>query len=269
MKSVFLAVVVAVAPALSWAIDSPGEAYRDAYRVLVEARQAEYGKNNNLAWQRYLEARKLFEAIQRNYPGWSAEDVAAQVRACAAGSENAAPLMVRELDKSIRELKIFSARMDTLKTQKLSELKQADWEQDFIYNRIEKLVLDYARRRAAVAGGAVGAKGEKPTAEGEELVAALEEAALTRGEITPRVDSDNDGLTDEEEIELGTDPNDPDTDKDGFYDGDEVVRGYNPLDASDHPEVDEVENYYESNVNREEGKRRRVIRGTEESEEER
>jgi hypothetical protein len=251
MKLVFLAVIVAVAPALSWAIDSSGEAYRDAYHALVEARQAEHGKNNDLAWQRYLEARKLFEAIQRNYPGWSAEAVAAQVRACAAGSEKAAPLMVRELDQSIRELRIFSARMDELKVQKLSALKQADWEYDFINDRIEKLVRDYARTVGGVAGGAEEARGERPTAEEEELAAALEEVASTPGEIAPGVDSDNDGLTDDEEIEFGTDPNDPDTDNDGFYDGDEVELGYDPLDASDHPEVDEVEDYDESNVNRE------------------
>lgn len=65
-------------------------------------------------------------------------------------------------------------------------------------------------------------------------------------------DSDNDGLSDAEEINLGTDihktdtdndklfdreevyvyktdPLDPDTDKDGFMDGEEVLKGYNPL----------------------------------------
>jgi len=36
-------------------------------------------------------------------------------------------------------------------------------------------------------------------------------------------DSDNDGLTDSEENELGTDPNDPDTDDDGLTDGEEVL----------------------------------------------
>jgi len=32
-------------------------------------------------------------------------------------------------------------------------------------------------------------------------------------------DSDGDGLSDEEEAEIGTDPNNPDTDGDGFSDG--------------------------------------------------
>ena len=43
-------------------------------------------------------------------------------------------------------------------------------------------------------------------------------------------DSDNDGLTDDEEKELGTDPNKADTDGDGINDGDEVDGSKNPFD---------------------------------------
>jgi hypothetical protein len=253
MKLIFLAMIMAVAPALSRASDSPEEAYRDAYHVLREAQQAEYKKDNDLAWQRYLEARKLFEAIQRDYPAWHAEGVVAQASSCAAGSAKTAPLIVRELDQSIRELKLFSASMDELKTQKLSASQQADWEYKFIYDRIEKLVLDYARQREETAKGAEE-KGRRPTVEEEQVALRLEELGLAPGEADQltSIDSDNDGLTDQEEIEHGTDPDDPDTDNDGFYDGDEVELGYDPLDASDHPEVDEVEDYDESNVNWEE-----------------
>lgn len=44
-------------------------------------------------------------------------------------------------------------------------------------------------------------------------------------------DTDNDGLTDQQEIIYGTDLNNPDTDGDGFKDGDEVKNGYNPKGA--------------------------------------
>ena len=44
-------------------------------------------------------------------------------------------------------------------------------------------------------------------------------------------DSDNDGLTDEEEENLGTDPNNADTDGDGLSDGEESTLGTNPNDA--------------------------------------
>ncbi len=43
------------------------------------------------------------------------------------------------------------------------------------------------------------------------------------------VDTDKDGLSDELELQLGTDPNNPDTDGDGYTDGEEVANGYNPL----------------------------------------
>ena len=42
-------------------------------------------------------------------------------------------------------------------------------------------------------------------------------------------DRDKDGLSDDLEKRLGTDPNNPDTDGDGFSDGDEVKNYYNPL----------------------------------------
>jgi len=43
------------------------------------------------------------------------------------------------------------------------------------------------------------------------------------------VDSDNDGLTDEEEKIYGTDPEKADTDGDGYSDWEELEKGYNPL----------------------------------------
>ena len=47
----------------------------------------------------------------------------------------------------------------------------------------------------------------------------------------PAVDSDGDGLTDDEETLLGTDPNNPDSDGDDINDADEVVNGTNPNNA--------------------------------------
>jgi hypothetical protein len=50
-------------------------------------------------------------------------------------------------------------------------------------------------------------------------------------------DSDGDGLSDEEEIALGTDPFNPDTDGDGYPDGLEVALGSNPLDPKSIPDI--------------------------------
>lgn len=46
-------------------------------------------------------------------------------------------------------------------------------------------------------------------------------------------DSDGDGLSDGDEVDLGTDPLDPDSDGDGIPDGDEVAIGTDPLDPTD------------------------------------
>lgn len=63
------------------------------------------------------------------------------------------------------------------------------------------------------------------------------------------VDSDNDGRTDEQELQVGTDPNNPDTDGDGLTDGDETFKyGTNPLDRDtdrdSYPDGQEVKNGY-------------------------
>ncbi|PJB19680.1 hypothetical protein CO115_02395, partial [Candidatus Falkowbacteria bacterium CG_4_9_14_3_um_filter_36_9] len=42
------------------------------------------------------------------------------------------------------------------------------------------------------------------------------------------IDTDNDGLTDQEEVYYGTDIKNPDSDNDGYADGEEVKKGFNP-----------------------------------------
>ena len=49
------------------------------------------------------------------------------------------------------------------------------------------------------------------------------------------VDSDEDGLSDDDEIALGTDPQIADSDGDGYSDGAEDNSFTDPLDPSDHP----------------------------------
>ncbi len=51
-------------------------------------------------------------------------------------------------------------------------------------------------------------------------------------------DTDGDGLSDADEVERGTDPLDEDTDGDGYSDFDEVADGSSPTDANDAPAPD-------------------------------
>jgi hypothetical protein len=62
------------------------------------------------------------------------------------------------------------------------------------------------------------------------------------------VDTDSDGLTDIEELLIGTDPRNPDTDSDGMSDGWEVDHGFDPLtpDATNDFDSDGLLNYYEN-----------------------
>jgi hypothetical protein len=56
------------------------------------------------------------------------------------------------------------------------------------------------------------------------------------GSYPNKKDSDDDGLSDGDEVNLyGTDPNDVDSDDDGYYDGAEVAAGSNPTNASVTP----------------------------------
>ncbi|MBS4033286.1 MAG: hypothetical protein KGZ85_02370 [Ignavibacterium sp.] len=58
-----------------------------------------------------------------------------------------------------------------------------------------------------------------------------DEEELTLGTSINNTDTDSDGLFDFEEVKIyGTDPLNPDTDGDGYLDGEEVKAGYNPLD---------------------------------------
>lgn len=59
-------------------------------------------------------------------------------------------------------------------------------------------------------------------------LAAINDQAKTKVVI----DSDNDGLSDNEETLYGTNSRNPDTDSDGYSDGVEVKSGYNPLKAA-------------------------------------
>lgn len=67
------------------------------------------------------------------------------------------------------------------------------------------------------------------------LMACGPEEPIDTGTYDPAADPDGDGLTNQEEEDLGLDNRNPDTDGDGFTDGDEVKANTSPSDAEDYP----------------------------------
>jgi pyruvate/2-oxoglutarate dehydrogenase complex dihydrolipoamide acyltransferase (E2) component len=68
-----------------------------------------------------------------------------------------------------------------------------------------------------------------------EAQARLREAEVTLRPSEEEADTDQGGLTDGEEVELGTDPHAPDSDGDGFRDGVEIAAESDPLEAQSVP----------------------------------
>ena len=69
------------------------------------------------------------------------------------------------------------------------------------------------------------------------LVACGEKDSDPPDEPDTPVDTDGDGINDDDEATLGTDPENPDSDGDGFLDGDELETG-DPLDCASVPDGD-------------------------------
>jgi hypothetical protein len=65
----------------------------------------------------------------------------------------------------------------------------------------------------------------------------------------PNDDPDHDGLTNIQEYQLGTNPNNPDSDGDGINDGVEVAAGTDPLDSGSYPAYI-VDDFYSDRIDR-------------------
>ena len=116
---------------------------------------------------------------------------------------------------------------------------------DEVLGEIAEFIVAQATPEAAVATEApVEATATAPVVEATETPAPAVEATEPVAEATETpaadatdtdvVDTDGDGLTDDDEANvLGTYPTEADTDGDGAFDGDEVVAGTDPLDPAD------------------------------------
>lgn len=97
-------------------------------------------------------------------------------------------------------------------------------------------VVDSANssHKSAEATVSITVEDTRPDSDGDGL---SDERELEIGTDPQNADSDSDGITDGDELELGTDPNESDTDGDGTSDGDELAAGTDPNDASSRPDT--------------------------------
>jgi len=77
--------------------------------------------------------------------------------------------------------------------------------------------------------------------DGAEVSSGMDPVTPNEGDETFDADPDGDGLTNEEEMQLGTDRNDADTDGDGVSDGAEWRQGSDPLDPTDSSPRDGID----------------------------
>ncbi len=124
--------------------------------------------------------------------------------------------------------------------------------------------------------------GIKIIATNESIVLDEEDNLTQTAPIAFMIDSDEDGLPDDMEKRLGTDPFKADTDEDGHDDGEEVKNGYNPLGKGDlekklspiekammenkplgHPitEGEEMENFFVKNISNAEDAHGNLVEG--------
>ncbi|MFH1508632.1 MAG: hypothetical protein ABIE68_00470 [bacterium] len=72
---------------------------------------------------------------------------------------------------------------------------------------------------------------EDGISDGEEVANNSDPLKVTK-ELSTELDEDGDGLTYDEEMAYGTDPKLPDSDYDGYYDGIEIATGHSPISAN-------------------------------------
>lgn len=107
---------------------------------------------------------------------------------------------------------------------------------NFLYNKDKKIIYSIGKNYNDDGGGNIDKKWylmDDPSFSYDFTTTQLNEniTKKTSEEKNDNIsaDKDNDGLPDEEEIKLGTNPEKSDTDGDGYTDGEEVSNGYDPF----------------------------------------
>ncbi len=79
MKMRICAAAALALAAAAGAVVGPEQGYREAYRLVREAKMADYRGNAELAAWKWNEARRLLQRISRDFPEWNREAVLSQL----------------------------------------------------------------------------------------------------------------------------------------------------------------------------------------------
>lgn len=218
------------------AVVTPEQLYRETHHLVWEAKMADSRGDAELAARKWHEARLRLQRLAQEFPDWNREKVLEQFGEAAQGLRKASPSAATSLGLMVDETRGLAEGIAGMDGMKVSMAKQMEWEKKKLLD-IEKYARIFARSENArrILGIAEGealtladirrAEEEAqptPTPEPPTQLEDEEGEEETEGEGVTEVDSDDDGLTDIEERELGTNPIDADTDNDGLNDGQEV-----------------------------------------------
>jgi len=295
------AAALALAASAAGAVVGPEQGYRHAYRLVREAKMADYRGNAELAASKWDEARRLLQKISRDFPDWNRKIVLSQLGEVTRSLRTAPVADLGSFEMMIVEMRGVAEDLAELDGRKVALATQMEWEKKKLkeiegsardFNRIEhaRRILELDRdapvtladiRRAEDGRSASASELAAWPFESEEwdetlgldiddlsglegldlevdlndLDALAPESADLSGVIEEQaleLDTDDDGLLDLEELELGTDLNDPDSDNDGLLDGQEVNdHDTDPIDpdtdGDNWDDGDEVELGYDPN----------------------
>ena len=132
-------------------------------------------------------------------------------------------------DKIVEKINNLSNQLDKIekkKKQAKKEIVQSAVSPIETIQKVSKNPEEVVRAKQEIA-----VQVQKSLEELEKTVAQKEKQKIASKKLISK-DSDGDGLTDAQEVEMHTDPFNPDTDGDGFLDGAEVAAGSDPLNPS-------------------------------------
>ena len=186
--------------------------YKKAVGLMDFGRKSSIERRNDASWGEYSLARNLLSGISESDPGFRSNNLSLRIRVCEAAIKRLASALPED------ERQMFGKGKETL--DKVSGISEQNDKTLVIIEEIKDCLDLVEGRGAAVPGEALAAEPDKSDEDGDGLTNAEE---LGLGTSPYSSDTDSDGLSDFEEVDTySTDPLKADSDNDGLSDSEEV-----------------------------------------------